>query len=168
MALGKVSTLLRSAAIVHPSVVRHSSDATTTGKDMTSRAHMEQAVRSLYAARVRGDLDGTMKDLAEDAVFSLNGRGTGVPAMSQDCCGKTAVRESVGQLIGNWRFDDWKETSLLIDGNKMALHWTAHVTFVPTGKSATLETVDMITFRDGKIVDFRQSTDTAMLMSLAS
>ena len=135
---------------------------------MTSRAHMEQTIRSLYAARVRGDLDGTVKDLAEDAVFSLNGRGTGVPAMSEDCCGKTAVRESVGQLIDNWRFDDWKETSLLIDGNKMALHWTARVTFAPTGKSATLEAVDMITFRDGKIVDFRQSTDTAMLMSLAS
>ena len=135
---------------------------------MTNRAHMEQAIRSLYAARVRGDLDGAMKDLAEDAVFSLNGRGTGVPAMSQDCCGKTAVRESVEQLIGNWRFDDWKETSLLIDGNKMALQWTVHVTFAPTGKSATLEAVDMITFRDGKIVDFRQSTDTALLMSLAS
>jgi hypothetical protein len=28
--------------------------------------------------------------------------------------------------------------------------------------------MDMITFRDGKIVDFRQSTDTAMAMSLAS
>ena len=88
---------------------------------MTSRAHMEQAVRSLYAARVRGDIEGTLKDLAEDAVFSLNGRGTGVPAMSEDCCGKTAVRESVEQLIANWRFDDWKETSLLIDGDKMAL-----------------------------------------------
>jgi ketosteroid isomerase-like protein len=129
---------------------------------------MEQAVRSLYAARVRGDLDGTMKDVAEDAVFSLNGRGTGVPAMSQDCCGKAAVREAVGQLIDAWRFDDWKETSLLIDGDRLALHWTTHVTFAPTGRSATLEAVDMITFRDGRIVDFRQSTDTAMLMSLAS
>jgi ketosteroid isomerase-like protein len=129
---------------------------------------MEQSVRSLYAARVRGDLEGTLKDLAEDAVFALNGRGTGVPAMSQDCCGEAAVRESVEQLIANWRFDHWKETALLIDGNKAALHWTAHVTFAPTGKSATLEAVDVITFRDGKIVDFRQSTDTAMLMSLAS
>jgi ketosteroid isomerase-like protein len=135
---------------------------------MTGRAHMEQAIRSLYAARIRGDLDGTMKDLADDAVFSLNGRGTGVPAMSQDCCGKTAVREVVEQLIHNWRFDDWKETSLLVDGDKLALQWTARVSFVPTGKSATVEVVDVITFRDGKIVDFRQSTDTAMLMSVAS
>jgi ketosteroid isomerase-like protein len=109
-----------------------------------------------------------VKVVAEDAVFSLNARGTGVPAMSRDCCGKPAVREVVGQLIDTWRFDDWKETSLLVDGNRVALHWTAHVTFAPTGRSATLETVDMITFRDGRIVDFRQSTDTAMLMSLAS
>jgi ketosteroid isomerase-like protein len=129
---------------------------------------MEQTVRSLYAARIRGDLDGTLKDVAEDAVFSLNGRGTGVPAMSKDCCGKPEVRESVEQLIGAWRFDDWKETALLIDGNRVALQWAARVTFAPTSKSATVEAVDMITFRDGKIVEFRQSTDTAMLMSLAS
>jgi ketosteroid isomerase-like protein len=129
---------------------------------------MEQTVRSLYAARVRGDLDGTVRDLADDAVFSLNGRGTGVPAMSQDCCGKPAIREAVGQLIAAWRFDDWKETSLLVDGDKMALHWTARITFVPTGKSASMDVVDVISFRDGKIVEFRQSTDTAMVMSLAS
>jgi ketosteroid isomerase-like protein len=135
---------------------------------MTSRAHKEQVIRSLYAARVQGDLDGTMKDLAEDAVFSLNGRGTGVPAMSQDCCGKAAVHETIKQLIHNWRFDDWKESSLLVDGEKVALHWTARVTFIPNGKSATTEVVDLITFRDGKIVEFRQSTDTAMVMSLAS
>lgn len=135
---------------------------------MTSRTDIEQTLRSLYAARLRGDLDGTLKDVAEDAVFSLNARGTGVAAMSQDCCGKAAVRETIGQLIANWRFDDWKETALLIDGNKVALHWSARVTCVPTKKSTTMEAVDMITFRDGKIVDYRQSTDTAMLMALAS
>lgn len=135
---------------------------------MTARAHMEKTIRSLYAARIGGDLDGTMKDLAEDAVFSFNGRGTGVQAMSQDCCGKPAVREVVEQLILNWRFDDWKETALLVDGDRLALHWTARVTFVPTNKSATMEVVDLITFRDDKIVSFRQSTDTAMLMSVTS
>ena len=135
---------------------------------MANREHMEQSLRSLYAARLRGDVDGTVKDLAEDAVFSLNGRGTGVPALSQDCCGRPAIRDSVRQLIENWRFADWKEISLLSDGDKMAVHWTAEVMFVPTGKSTVFEGVDMITFRDGKIVEFRQSTDTAMMVSLAS
>jgi ketosteroid isomerase-like protein len=31
-----------------------------------------------------------------------------------------------------------------------------------------MDVVDMITFRDGKIVEFRQSTDTAMVMTLVS
>lgn len=135
---------------------------------MATRAQMEQTVKSLYAARVRGDLDETMKALADDAVFSLNGRGTGVAAMSQDCCGKPSVREAVGQLIDNWRFDDWKETSVLVDGDRMAMHWTARATFVPTNKSAVLDVVDIITFRGDKIVEFRQSTDTALVMSLTS
>src|SRR5262245_36247982 len=100
--------------------------------------------------------------------FSFNGRGTGVPGMGEDCCGMTAVLETIGQLIDNWRFHDWKETSLLVDGDKMALRSTARVTFVLTNKSAIMDVMDMITFRDGKIVDFRQSTDTARVMSLAS
>lgn len=36
---------------------------------MTSRSHIESTIRSLYAARVKGDLEGTLKDLAEDAVL---------------------------------------------------------------------------------------------------
>lgn len=43
---------------------------------MTTRIHIESTVRSFYAARVKGDLEATMKDLAEDVVFELNGRGT--------------------------------------------------------------------------------------------
>ena len=110
---------------------------------------------------VRFDPEAT-DALGRDAVFSFNGRGTGVPGTGEDCCRMTAVRETIGQLINNWRFHDWKETSLLVDGDRMAMRWTARVTFVPTNKSAIMDVMDMITFRDGKIVEFRQSTDTAM------
>jgi len=42
---------------------------------MTSRSHIEQAVRALWDARLRGDLDGMMKLLAQDAVYAMNARG---------------------------------------------------------------------------------------------
>ena len=135
---------------------------------MTSRADIEKAIRSLYAARVKGDLTGTLKDMADDAVFMFNGRGIGHPGMAEPCHGRAAMTSTIKELIDMWRFDDWKERSLLIDGEKAALHWTARVTCVPTNKSDTLEVVDVVTFRDGKIVDFRQSTDTALVKSLAS
>jgi ketosteroid isomerase-like protein len=135
---------------------------------MTSRAQIEDTIRSLWAARVRGDLEGTLKDVAENAAFSVNARGTGETSLSGRTTGKAAIRPVLRQLIENWRFDDWKQTSLLIDGEKALLHWTARVSFVPTGKSENFDVFDLITFQDDKIVDYHQSTDTALMMSLAA
>ena len=67
-----------------------------------------------------------------------------------------------------WRFDDWTEVSLQVDGDKVVLHWTAHVTFIPTGKSNKFDVVDIFAFRNGKIVDLRQNTDTALVMTLVA
>jgi ketosteroid isomerase-like protein len=135
---------------------------------MTSRAQIEDTVRSLYAARVRGDLEGVMRGIADDAVFGLNGRGTGQPALAKVSRGKAAIRPVLQQLIETFRFDDWKEQALLVDGERALLHWTARVTCVPTNKSEIFDVFDLVTFRDGKIVDHRQSTDTALIMSIAA
>jgi len=113
-------------------------------------------------------LEGTLKGVAEGAVFSLNARGTGEKSMSERSTGKAAIRPVLRQLIENWRFDDWKQISLLIDGEKALLHWTARVTCVPTGKFENFDVFDLIKFQDDKIVDYHQSTDTALLMSLAA
>jgi ketosteroid isomerase-like protein len=135
---------------------------------MTSRTQIEDTIRDLWVARLQGDLEGTLKGVAEGAVFSLNARGTGEKSMSERSTGKAAIRPVLRQLIENWRFDDWKQISLLIDGEKALLHWTARVTCVPTGKSENFDVFDLIAFQDDKIVDYHQSTDTALLMSLAA
>ena len=132
---------------------------------MTSRGQIESTLRSLYVARVKGDLDGTVKDLAEDVVFGINGRGGGLPT---EVRGKPAVTVTIGDLIAAWKFTDWRERSLMVDGERAVLHWTAHVTFVPTGKSESFDVYDVVTFRDGKIVEFRQNTDTAQAQALTS
>lgn len=135
---------------------------------MTSRSEIEKTLQSLYKARVQGDLEGTMKDIADDGSFGIYARGTGVAAMSSPIKGKLAVKQAVKELIDNWIFKDWTQMSLLVEGEKAVLHWRAHVTFKPTNKSDTFDVFDHVTFRDGKIVDFRQSTDTAMMMKVAS
>jgi len=135
---------------------------------MTSRSHIEAAVRSLWEARLRGDLEGALKDAAENVVFGLNARGTGQESLSERVRGKAVIRPILQQLFETWRFDDWKEISFLIDGEKALLHWTARVTCLPTGKSENFDALDLITFHDGKIVDYHQSTDTALMMSLAA
>jgi len=131
---------------------------------MTSRAQIEQAIRASYAARSAGDLDGTLVHFADDGTFEMNARSLGA---GDRLVGKAAVRAAVAELIKTWKFDDWKEVSLLVEGDTAALHWRAHVTNTTTGKHAVMDCFDFITFRGGKIAEFRQSADTAMMMQLA-
>jgi hypothetical protein len=133
---------------------------------MTSRSQIENAIRTLYAARVRGDLKGILRELGENILFEFNGRGTGIEILSVPVMGKYDFGRLLQEFIKNWRFDDWKECSLLVDGEKALLHWTARVTYTPTNRSEQIETLDVITFYNGKIVRFFQCTDTALLLSL--
>jgi ketosteroid isomerase-like protein len=133
---------------------------------MTDSETIRKIVRSTYEARSRGDLDGTMASFADDAVFGFNGQGTGLPSMATEARGKPAVRRLIQEFIDSFRFSDWQEVSFVVEGNKAALHWRANVTFTPNGRSEHFEVFDFLTFRDGKIVDFRQGTDTAKVRSM--
>lgn len=91
-----------------------------------------------------------------------------MPALSEATKGKAAVRAVAGDLIATWRFSDWRECSLVIEGERAAIHWKAQVTFLPNGKSETFDFFDHIAFRDGKIVAIRQNTDTAQAIAMAA
>ncbi len=134
---------------------------------MTSRTQIEDAIRSAYAARIRGDLDGVMAYFAADAEFEFNGRGTGFEAFSVPAKGADSIRSIMQAIIDTFRFEDWKEISLLIDGEHASLHWRARITNTRTGKADSFDVFDLISFHDGKISHFRQSTDTALVMALA-
>jgi ketosteroid isomerase-like protein len=134
---------------------------------MTTRSEIEDTIKSAYAARVRGDVDGVMSAFAPDAVFEFNGRGTGLQAMSSPCCDTDALRATMQAFIDAFRIEDWTEISLLIDGEKASLHWRARVTNTKTGKADAFDVFDLLTFRDGKIANFLQSTDTALVMALS-
>lgn len=131
------------------------------------RSDAERILRELYRARSANDLGGTMKDIADNGVFQLNGKGL-FEGAGQPVKGKEAISAAVESLIKTWRFDDWKEVSLLVDGNKAMLHWQAEVTNNVTGKTAPMDGFDLVTFQNGKITNFHQSADTALMLKLAS
>jgi len=133
---------------------------------MTSAETMRKAVRSTYEARVRGDLEGTMALFADDVVFEFNGEGVGLPNMASASRGKPAVRQLMTEFIDNFSFSDWEEVSFVVEGDRAALHWRATVTFTRNGRSDKFDVFDFLTFRNGKIVYFRQATDTAKIRSM--
>jgi ketosteroid isomerase-like protein len=132
---------------------------------MTSREVIEDLVRSTYAARVQGDVEGVLAAFTDDAIFEFNGRGIGLPNMAGPIEGKTALRPVMQGLVHDFRLSDWREVSLIVEGEQLALHWRATAA-TPAGKSAEFDVFDLMTMREGKIASLRQSTDTAMIVSL--
>jgi ketosteroid isomerase-like protein len=135
---------------------------------MTSAALYKDSLMSTYAARVRDDLEGTLAAFADDVAFEFNGRGVGVSSLASPIHGKDALRPAMREFIESFKFSDWRAVSFLADGDKAALHWRATVTFPASGKSAEFDVFDFMTFRDGKISAFHQTTDTALLMAMAA
>ena len=133
---------------------------------MTSKLSIQETLMSTYAARVRGDLDGTLAAFTDDTIFEFNGRGTGVQSLSEPVHGKAALRPVMRELIENYRFGDWRVISLIVDGEQALLHWRALVTVTANGKAAEFDVLDEMKFRDGKIATFHQSTDTAAIMAM--
>jgi ketosteroid isomerase-like protein len=133
---------------------------------MTDSDTIRTIVRSTYEARSRGDLDGTMAAFADDAVFEFYGQGTGLPSMAGEARGKAAVERIIKELIDNFRYSGWQEVSFVAEGDKAALHWRANVTFTPNGRTETFDVFDFLTFRDGKIIELRQGSDTAKIRAM--
>ncbi len=132
---------------------------------MTSRHKISRTIMALWKARLAEDVDETIKDFAENGMFELNAKGIGV---RRPTVGKAALRRELDTLFKTWGFKRWRKLDLLIDGEKALIRWSAKVICTPTKKTATFECYDLVKFRNGKIIEYRQTTDTAMMMSLAT
>ena len=130
------------------------------------RAAIESTLKEAYAARQRGDLEGTCRPFAEDAVFAIAGSREASP-VAMECADCESLRSAMARLIGAFEFKDHEIISLTIDGPRAVAHTRFRVRSPATGAEAVTETADLVTFRDGKIVSFVQFCDTALAAKLA-
>jgi ketosteroid isomerase-like protein len=134
---------------------------------MNERAAIEALLREAYAARVRGDVDATVRHFAEDAVFSLAGE-KGASPIAMRCTNCEALRTALAGLIGAFEFRDHQIVSLIVEGPRAAVHTRVRVRATATGEEVTTEIVDLVTVRDGKIASFLESCDTALAAKLTA
>ena len=128
------------------------------------RSAMETLVRRLYDARVAGDVDKILGFFAPQHQFRLAGDQTmGVAAIAS---GRTEFVSMLGMLVQAWEWREVRIDNLLIDGDRAAVRHRTKMRFVPTGDLIETEICDVITFRDGKIVDFVEFCDTARALQL--
>lgn len=120
---------------------------------MTDRLEIDRLLRELYAARMRGDLDGVCRSFSDDAVFQIAGAGQ-VSPVSNRAVGVGEFRPLLAVMIKTFKLRDQVILAILIDGAKAAVHWRAGVYSRITGTMVLTEFVAIVEVRDARIVSY--------------
>lgn len=127
-----------------------------------NRDSVEALIRAAYEARLRGDLDEVVAHFADGASFSVSG-SPAVSPVPTAASGRAAIREVLRRLLEGFEFSQLKLVSLLVDGDRAAAHWHVRVKALGSGYDAETDIVDLIRVQDGRITEFRQFADTALI-----
>src|SRR4051812_47230395 len=111
------------------------------------RPAMEQLLRELYEARVRGDLQGLMRIFTEDARLEIAGATYTTPVTIR-ATGSADLRSWLALLVKTFTVTEHAVLSLVVDGTRAAVHWQAKVRSRITGASVLTEFIDVIVVRD--------------------
>jgi len=120
---------------------------------MTDRLVIDELLRGLYAARLRGDLDAVCRSFSDDAVFQIAGAGQ-VSPVSNRAVGVNEFRPLLAVMIKTFKLRDQVILAILIDGLKAAVHWRAGVYSRITGTMVLTEFVAIVEVRNGRIVSY--------------
>ena len=120
---------------------------------MTDRLEIDRLVRELYAARMRGDLEGVCRTFSNDAKFQIAGASHASP-IAITAVGVDEIRSWLALMIKTFQLDDQTVLSIIIDGAKAAVHWRATIHSRITGATVVTELVDLVQVRDGRISSY--------------
>jgi ketosteroid isomerase-like protein len=114
------------------------------------RADFERLLSELYDARAAGALERLCALFGPDAVFKISGSSDGKP-IALSARGDREVRSWLAVLVKTFRLTRHEILSMVIDGQRAAVHWRASIHSRITGASVPTELVDIVELRDGRI-----------------
>ena len=114
------------------------------------RAAFEKLLAELYDARAAGALDRLCALFGPDAIFKISGSSDGKP-IALSARGTDEVRSWLAVLVKTFRLTRHEIVSMVIDGQRAAVHWRASIHSRITGASVPTELVDLVEIRDGRI-----------------
>lgn len=130
-----------------------------------AREDIETLVRGLYAKRLGNTIETVPDYFSDDSRFTLNGCPMASP-IALSLSGKSAIAKLLGELFAAWEWQEQTIHGLLIDGDRVAVHYRLKVRFVPTGEIVATEICDVLTVQAGKITELIQFIDTALISRL--
>ncbi len=122
---------------------------------MTDRPGLQQRLLELYDARINGPLDRLCSMFAPEVRFRIAGTSSGKP-IAIAAQGMEAFRPWLAMLVKTFKLSDHQVLSLLVDGERAAVHWTASVHSRITGIRVQTEFVDLIELRQLQIVSYAE------------
>jgi ketosteroid isomerase-like protein len=120
---------------------------------VADRLDTERLLRGLYAARSRGDLEGVCGAFARDVRFEIAGASNG-GILAMTAHGVAELRPLLAIMLKSFKLTDLHILSLLIDGQKAAVHWRARVSSRISGETNLTELIDVIEVRSGRIASY--------------
>ncbi|MGB9367572.1 MAG: ester cyclase [Xanthobacteraceae bacterium] len=126
-----------------------------------SNANIAQ-VQDLYAAFGRGDTPTLLAALDPQIDWQAVGRRSDFPTLGP-CKGVKQVEEFFQRIAENEDFSEFSPREFYAADDKVFVLGTYTMKIKKTGKSVATEWVHVFTLKGGKVVRFREHTDTAQL-----
>jgi ketosteroid isomerase-like protein len=120
-----------------------------------NRLEIEQLLRQLYAARTAGQLDDLCALFATDATFKISGATDGKP-IAIAARGAVEIRMWLTMMLKTFKLSHCRLQSILIEGDRAAVHWQVDIHSKITGVVVPTELVDLVEVRDGRIAAYRE------------
>ena len=137
---------------------------------MSSKDEIASMIRDCYAARQRNDADGALAFFHPDIRFRIAG-STSLKPLTDTVAGLGALRPAMVRLVIDWDWSQFPIADLIVDGPTAVVHSAGRMKHVPSGIAVHTETLDKLTLRDGKIIEFVEFADThaiAQMLSLSA
>lgn len=122
---------------------------------MTDRLTLEPLLRQLYSDRTSGALDQLCGHFAPDVQFRIAGTSDGKP-IAIAATGIEAVRPWLSMLVKTFRIFDHEILSMVIEGDRAAVHWAANIHSRITGAQVRTEVVDLVQTKNLQITSYTE------------
>lgn len=84
-----------------------------------------------------------------------------------ECNSMSDIRRYFAGLTGEWEMINYKTEQFAVDGDRIAMLGSTSWKHRKTGKTFDTPKADLVTFRDGKVVEFFEFYDTEQALAAA-
>jgi len=126
-----------------------------------SEAQNTQVIKDAYAAFARGDIKAILDSLGENVVWQGVIGTEGVLPQSGVRRGRTAVAEFFKQVADTTDFTAFEPQTFVAQGNIVVALGRYSAKMKPSGGQFSSSWVMVFTLENGKVVDFKEYSDSA-------